>query len=122
MMGFRDFIYEGRTRPSEKKTLTMVAKDKEIRKRKAVEDITAADFRESHDLAEIAIKPKTARILSLAVLARILGRKKAVITATDTNEKLNNLAELVADSAYLSLINIAIDQNDFTIIRKVPRK
>jgi len=108
MRRFKDFVKEG---PPKEKILTMVTKDKEAQKK-----------RDPEDLDEVTLHPKTARILSLAVLARILNHRKKVENATDIGEKLNAMASLLVDNSYLGLIAIALDQKDTTLLRKVTKK
>ena len=80
------------------------------------------DFLDSDQLDEIAIKPSTARMFAIALISRVISRKKAVQSTDDTNAKLNALADLTADAAYLSALSVAIDQNDPTIMRKLKLK
>ena len=80
------------------------------------------DFLDSEQLDEIAIKPSTARIFAIALISRVISRKKAVQSTDDTNAKLNALADLTADAAYLSALSVAIDQNDPSILRKLKIK
>jgi hypothetical protein len=58
----------------------------------------------------------------LEVSSRVISRKKAVQSTDDTKAKLNALADLTADAAYLSALSVAIDQNDPTIMRKLKIK
>jgi hypothetical protein len=81
-----------------------------------------ADFLDTEQLDEIAIKSSTARMFALGLIRRVISRKKAVQSTDDTNAKLNALADLTADAAYLSALSVAIDQNDPTIMRKLKIK
>lgn len=77
---------------------------------------------ELFDLDEAAIKPQTARIFAFALLSRVLSHRQAVKNASDTEAKLDALSDLVADVAYVALLQIATDQNDPNLLRKLPRR
>lgn len=74
------------------------------------------------ELDEIAIKPQTARIFAFSLLSRALSHRQAVKNESDPAAKLDALADLVADVAYVALLQIATDQNDPSILRKLPRR
>jgi hypothetical protein len=73
------------------------------------------------EINEIALKPSTARAIALMVTARMIEHRKWVKSATDTNEKIDHLTDLVSDAAYMSLLSIAVDQNDPNLLRKIRR-
>ena len=81
---------------------------------------TFSEFTE-REINEIALKPSTARAIALMVTARMIEHRKRVKAATDTNEKIDHLSDLVSDAAYMSLLSIAVDQNDPNLIRKIRR-
>ena len=73
-------------------------------------------------LDELSLRPCTARILAIAILARISAHRTAVKKTSDPNTKIDALADLIADTAYLSALQIAVDQNDPALIRQIPRR
>lgn len=77
---------------------------------------------ESIDINEIAIKPQTARVLSYALLSRVLSSKSRIESERDVSKKIDLLAELQTNNAYLAILQIAIDQNDPTLLRKIRRR
>ena len=81
---------------------------------------TFSEFTE-REINEIALKPSTARAIALMVTARMIEHRKWVKSATDTNEKIDHLSDLVSDAAYMSLLSIAVDQNDPNLLRKIRR-
>jgi hypothetical protein len=76
---------------------------------------------ESVDIHETSIKPQIARVISYAILASVISRQNAIQRESDINKKLNLLAEQNRYNAYLSILQIAIDQNDPTLLRKIRR-
>jgi hypothetical protein len=70
---------------------------------------------------EIALRPSTSRAFALMLTARMLQHRKNVRNATDLNDKLDHLSDLVSDAAYMSLLSIAVDQNDPSLMRKIRR-
>ena len=74
------------------------------------------------DINEIAIRPTTARAISVALIARILNQRKDVQSAPDLETKIDRVADLIASTSYLSILQIATDQNDINLIRRIPRR
>ena len=72
-------------------------------------------------LNEISLKPSTARAFALMLTARMLQHRKNVRSATDTNDKLDHLSDLISDAAYMSLLSVAVEQNDASLMRKIRR-
>jgi hypothetical protein len=75
----------------------------------------------NREINEIALKPSTARSFALVLTARMVEHRKRVKSATDANEKIDHLSDLVSDAAYMSLLSIAVDQNDPSLMRKIRR-
>jgi hypothetical protein len=84
---------------------------------------TFSEFINTDDdqINEIALKPSTARAVALMVTARMVEHRKRVKSATDTNEKIDHLSDLVSDAVSMSLLSIAVDQNDPGLLRKIRR-
>ena len=84
---------------------------------------TFSDFIDADDdqINEAALKPSTARSFALMLTARMIEHRKRVKAATDIGEKIDHLSDLISDAAYMSLLSIAVDQNDPNLLRKIRR-
>lgn len=69
-----------------------------------------------------AVKPATARYLSIALLTKLMNSRKEVKSADTTDAKLDALSDMLLHASYLDVLSIAIDQNDATLIKRVRRK
>jgi hypothetical protein len=70
---------------------------------------------------EVALKPSTARAFALMLTVRMTGHRKQVRSATDVGEKIDHLSDLISDAAYMSLLGVAIEQGDQSLLRKIRR-
>jgi hypothetical protein len=83
---------------------------------------TFSEFTDTdREINEAALKPTTARTIALMLTARMIEHRKRVRGATDTSEKIVHLSDQVSDAAYMSLLSIAVDQNDPNLLRKIRR-
>jgi hypothetical protein len=55
--------------------------------------------------------------VALVLTARALSHRNAVKSATDTNAKLDALADLITTNSYLSTLSIATELNDRSLLR-----
>lgn len=102
--------------------ITLVAKDKKLRRHKPPKDITDKDLYDTETIDELAIKPNTARLFAIALISNVLKTRDKVQQKDDIDSKINELSVLMTQVAYMLLLTIATDQNDPTLLRKIRRR
>jgi hypothetical protein len=68
---------------------------------------------------EVALKPSTARAFALMLTIRMQEHRKRVRNAVDVGEKIDHLSDLISDAAYMSLLGVAVEQGDQSLLRKI---
>jgi hypothetical protein len=68
--------------------------------------------RKSRSLNEIAIRPGTARIMAVGLLARVAKHKETIKRAPTMNAKLSAIADMLSDVAWLSALAISAAGNN----------
>ena len=63
------------------------------------------------------IKPNTARVFTVGILAKMGGLRSKVKAAETTADKLDRLADLMVQTGYLSLIAVAVDTEDEKLLK-----
>jgi hypothetical protein len=82
---------------------------------------TFSEFLETDEgaISEVTLKPSTARTFALMLTIRIQGHRKRVRSAIGVGEKIDHLSDLISDAAYMSLLGVAIEQGDQSLLRKI---
>ncbi len=73
----------------------------------------------TRQLDELTFPENTARLFALVLLARINKRRNEIKFISDTDTKMDAIADLMVDCSYLSALSIAIDHNDTNILRRI---
>ena len=73
----------------------------------------------TRQLDELTFPENTARLFALVLLARINKRRNEIKVISDSDTKMNAIADLMVDCSYLSALSIAIDYNDTNILRRI---
>ena len=78
---------------------------------------------ETHILTEIkGLRPSTARVAALAIITNIMGKRKLVKQASNVEEKIDALSDLVVTNSYLTLLAVAMDNVDRGLLAKLKMK
>jgi len=118
MKRFKQYLQDA----NDDKILTLVSKEKKDRRKKDDKDTIQNEPNEDESLNEVSIKPNTARIIALMLLARINTIRSKAKSEESLTVKINHLTDLMTQMSYLAILNIATDQSDATLLRKIPKK